>query len=169
MVERISHGELVDYAVRLLNGKKGGPYKTFGRYIPDVFTSKTIVECKAWTDVEYQQFDEMEKIKGKKKVLLIHLPSVFSDIWLVAHHTHKKNLLLFKTEVKVVQKGAKQEVCNLCLKEFDANYKFCERLVAYICEECCTKCFTDTQRECLNVNHAVKYIQQERLLREKRE
>lgn len=148
MVEQVTHEQLVEYAVRLTDGRRGGPFKKFGHYIPDVFTSKTLIECKTWSPTEYAQFEQMLKVKGKKKILVIHLPETFEEVWILSHHKYSKRELPFKTVFK--QKRTKDESkCLLCNKPFNANYKFCESLKDYVCDDCCLECYGKRLRKCI--------------------
>lgn len=122
--DEISHKELIDYAILLFNGRTKVSAENFGHYIPDVVTSNMIIECKAWTVQEYAQFKELAKIKNRKKLLLIHLPQAFDDIWVIHHHGYQKK------EIPIELLTERKEVVSKMYKLRGKDERMLEMLVS---------------------------------------
>jgi hypothetical protein len=72
------------------------------------------VKCVAWTTPQYSSFEKSRKDLGKK-ILLIHLPEVFDDLWVVrgkevADTFSKEEIHISKQTKKLLGKKAKSRI-----------------------------------------------------------
>jgi len=75
---------LRELAKKMINGESEVGFEIGKeKYIADAANDDVLVECKSWGSLIYRQFQKIGKIENKKKVLMIHLPDVFDELWVI--------------------------------------------------------------------------------------